>query len=269
LTRSDREEDAMTALPIAPPSSTSSPAANGSTTPAAKGGANPVKAYISVVQGSASGGGGETAGDVIVTCQFNPKEYTVQKTAEWKSDPAKGAKKTSMPEFQGAKPRSTSIEIFLDARGGSKPRDITKDIEKLFDACTPPEKTVGDNKPRPPFVRFWWGTQKNFPAIVKKVSAKYTLFDSDGTPLRAVCSVDLEEVPPEALKQNPTSGGLTTRKTHTVVAGDSLPSIAYREYGIAAMWRAIAEVNGIDDPLRLDTGIALHLPPADEAAAFV
>jgi nucleoid-associated protein YgaU len=253
----------MTVVPAPPSGSTTS-----STTPltsAANGGAKPDKAYITLVR---PGAGGESSGDVI-KFQFNPKEYTVQKTAEWTSKPAKGAKKTSMPEFQGAKPRSTSIEIFLDARE-SKTGDITKDIERLFDCCTPPEKTVGDNKPRPPFVRFTWGTQKNFfPAVVKKVSAKYTLFDSDGTPLRAVCSVDLEEVPQEALKQNPTSGGLTTRRTHTVVAGDSLPSIAYREYGVPGMWRAIAEANGIDDPLRLGTGIALHLPPAEEAAAFL
>jgi nucleoid-associated protein YgaU len=263
---------ALPALPAVPSSTPKSsppqvaPPADGWTTPKTESGANPVKAHISIAQPSAAGGAGET---VIVTCQFNPKEYTVQKSAKWEKKPGKAAKKTSMPEFQGAEPRTTSIEIFLDARGGPKPLDITKDIEKLFDACTPPEKTVGDNKPRPPFVRFWWGKQKNFPAVIRKVSAKYTLFDSAGTPLRAVCSVDLEEVPEEALKQNPTSGGLTPRRVHTVVAGDSLPSIAYREYGVPGMWRAIAEANGIDDPLRLGTGIALHLPPAEEAATFV
>ncbi len=83
-----------------------------------------------------------------------------------------------------------------------------------------------------------------------------------------MCTVDLQELPSETPKQNPTSGGLTARRTHTVVAGDSLPSIAYREYGHADVWRAVAEANGIDDPFRLTAGTALLLPPAEEAATF-
>ena len=37
----------------------------------------------------------------------------------------------------------------------------------------------------------------------------------------------------------------------TVVAGDTLASIAYAEYGDPTMWRPLAAFNGIDDPLRL------------------
>jgi nucleoid-associated protein YgaU len=40
----------------------------------------------------------------------------------------------------------------------------------------------------------------------------------------------------------------------TVVAGDSLASIAYREYGDPTMWRPLAAFNGIDDPLRAAAG---------------
>ena len=49
-----------------------------------------------------------------------------------------------------------------------------------------------------------------------------------------------------------------------MVAGDSLASIAYREYGAPAYWRALAEANGIDDPLRLRPGTRLLVPPAEE-----
>jgi nucleoid-associated protein YgaU len=51
---------------------------------------------------------------------------------------------------------------------------------------------------------------------------------------------------------------------HTVVAGDSLPSIAYREYGDPEIWRVVAEANDIDDPLRLRAGTTLLLPAAEE-----
>ncbi len=51
---------------------------------------------------------------------------------------------------------------------------------------------------------------------------------------------------------------------HRVVAGDSLQSLAWREYGNATAWRAIAEANGIDDPSRLPAGTELVLPAAEE-----
>src|SRR5207253_4703089 len=57
----------------------------------------------------------------------------------------------------------------------------------------------------------------------------YTMFKPDGTPMRAICTLDVEEIPSEPGRQNPTSGGLAARRSHTVVAGDSLASIAYRD----------------------------------------
>jgi nucleoid-associated protein YgaU len=43
-----------------------------------------------------------------------------------------------------------------------------------------------------------------------------------------------------------------------------LQSLAWREYGDSAAWRAIAEANGIDDPTRLTNGVELVLPAAEE-----
>ena len=49
-------------------------------------------------------------------------------------------------------------------------------------------------------------------------------------------------------------------KVHTVTDGDSLPSVAYKNYGDATRWRTIAEANGIDDPLALRRGHQLTIP---------
>ena len=51
--------------------------------------------------------------------------------------------------------------------------------------------------------------------------------------LRATVSVALVEVPNEPAGQNPTSGSLAGHRTARIVAGESLHSIAYREYGSA------------------------------------
>jgi nucleoid-associated protein YgaU len=81
-----------------------------------------------------------------------------------------------------------------------------------------------------------------------------------------VCQVTLEEIPTPIPKQNPTSGALTSHRTTVVTAGDTLQSIAYREYRNPNLWRAIAEANDIDDPLRLPSGTQLLLPAPPEAA---
>ncbi len=223
------------------------------------------KAYIRIKEGSTSGATGAEKGEVRF--QFNPKEYSIKKSASWERKPAKGAKKTSMPEFKGADPRSMSVECFLDACD-SPSGDVTKDLETLFRCCTPEGESVGKNKPSPPFVTFGWGKTKGFTAFVKSVNAKYTLFKPDGTPIRAVATIELEEIPTEASNQNPTSGGLPARRTHTVVAGDTLQSVAYREYGNPGLWRALAHGNDIDDPLRLPVGTHLMVPPHEEVSSF-
>jgi nucleoid-associated protein YgaU len=221
---------------------------------------------VGAIAGAVAGAlGGGSQGQL--TFRFNPKEYTVKKTANWKRKPARGAKQAAMPEFTGANPRELSLEIFLDA-SDSQSGSVVADLELLFSCCAPTSQTLGQNKPSPPFVLFGWGSTMSFTAVMKSVSAKYTMFRADGTPTRAVCTVTLEELPNETPRQNPTSGGIAARRTHTVVAGDSLPLIAYREYGDPGLWRALANANAIDDPLRLRSGLRLLIPPADEATAY-
>jgi nucleoid-associated protein YgaU len=63
---------------------------------------------------------------------------------------------------------------------------------------------------------------------------------------------------------NPTSGGPAGRRSHTIGAGDTLHSIAQREYGKPGLWRGLADVNGIDDPLRVAVGTSVLIPPRED-----
>jgi nucleoid-associated protein YgaU len=203
-----------------------------------------------------------------ITFQFNPKEYTVKKSAKWERKAAKGSKAAVMPEFMGPEPRALDLEMFLD-KSESPKGDLVKDVEALFKCLRPTEKSQATKHPSPPWVIFGWGAQISIVAIVKSVSAKFTMFRPDGKPIRAVCTVSLEEVPTDPPpKQNPTSGGLAAIRTHRMVAGDSLTSVAYAEYDDAGLWRALADVNGIDDPFRVAAGTSLRIPSPAEAAGY-
>ena len=223
---------------------------------------NVVHAQLLILE-PGSGGPGPQIGPAI-NFQFNPKEYTVKKTAKWEAKAAKGAKKAPMPEFKGADPQVLTIECFLDGTD-RQDHDITKDVKRLFECCTPHPSTLPKNRPSPPFVVFAWGTTFSVTACVKSVSVKYTLFRSDGTPMRATATIEMQEIPADPKGQNPTSGGPAVRATHTVVSGDTLQSVAFAEYGDPGLWRALAVGNAIDDPLRIQPGTSLLLPTPEEA----
>lgn len=196
-----------------------------------------------------------------IVFQFNPKELTIQKSAKWERKAAAGAKKAGPPQFTGSEPCKLTLEMFFDATG-THDASVVATVEKLFTCCVPTDK---GSKPTPPLVALHWGEVASFPAFITSVSAKYTLFSSSGTPIRALCSVSLEEMPVDQWwKQNPTSGGMSVRRAHSMVDGDTLASVAFAEYDDPTMWRRLAAYNGIDDPMRVPPGARLLLPPAAE-----
>ena len=234
----------------------------------------PEKAYLAILPPSTDGGGARAAsarsgggGGVPgaldqFNFQFNPTEYNVTKTASWKRNPTTGNVDAAVPEFLGANPRTFTVRFFID--GTEQGSDVGPQLDLLFSCCSPTEETRAQNKPKPPFVLFGWGTNTSFVACVTSVSADYRMFSPEGKCLRASGVLTLEEIPTDQRRQNPTSGGLAARRTHVVVDGDTLASVAYREYGRPDLWRALAETNGIDDPMRLAAGRHLLVPAPEE-----
>jgi nucleoid-associated protein YgaU len=201
-----------------------------------------------------------------IAFQFNPKELSIQKSAKWGRDSAQNAKKASPVQFNGADPCKLTLELFFDATDAMDSSVVTR-VDQLFSCCVPTDASLSRKKSSPPLVILHWGKVTSFVAFVTSVQAKYTLFTPDGTPIRATCSVSLEEMPGEPPKQNPTSGALAARALRTLVAGDTLASIAYREYGDPAFWRPLAAFNEIDDPMRLQRGLSLLIPTVEELLA--
>jgi nucleoid-associated protein YgaU len=222
----------------------------------------------------ADGGQGKKASIRAITDEslealfsFNPTQRTETASASWKQTPAKGKGKPKS-EFTGTMPGTLTLDALFVAEWGGATTDVEWQIANLLQMTWPTDESVAKGKPTAPAVNFWSGGIKTWgPCIVKSVSIKYTLFDDKGTCTRATASITLEEllvVPPG---QNPSSGGVPGNRAHVVSDGDSLASIAYREYDNAALWRGLADLNGIDDPMRLRVGQRLMVPPYELAAA--
>jgi hypothetical protein len=196
--------------------------------------------------------------------QFNPKELTVTKAAKWVRDNQKKSKSAGVPEYRGPDPSKLSLEMYLAATD-AKDQSVVETVEKLFSCCVPHPDSQQKKKEAPPLVIFHWGEMSGlFVGFIASVAVKYTLFTPSGRPIRATATVSIEEMAKQPDKQNPTSGGTAVQTTHTVVIGDTLTAVAYREYGDPNMWRGLAEHNAIDDPMRLRPGTALLIPAVED-----
>jgi nucleoid-associated protein YgaU len=98
--------------------------------------------------------------------------------------------------------------------------------------------------------------------VVEEVEISYTLFASDGTPIRAKAQVTfkqsdfMDDILPA---QNPTSR-TDARKTRIVNSQHRLDLIAYEEYNDSRYWRVLAEANHLDNPFTLQDGQVLIIP---------
>ncbi|MER7055505.1 MULTISPECIES: LysM peptidoglycan-binding domain-containing protein [unclassified Streptomyces] len=209
-----------------------------------------------------------TPGALIQTFgfEFNPSQLAISQRTQWKATPTAAVREAAKPQFMGAEPREMTLEIFLDSSMKPNGNTVMKKVESLLLCCEVTAKSLSADQPSPPWVVFEWGafSTARFTAYVSSIETQYTLFATSGIPIRATCQVALVEIPGPTQGQNPTSGALTAQRVHRVVAGDSLQSLAWSEYGSANAWRAIAEANGIDDPSRLPPGTELMLPAAEE-----
>jgi nucleoid-associated protein YgaU len=190
---------------------------------------------------------------------YNPKEYAVTRSAEWAVPQGKSG---AEPEYSGPKPSQISVEVFLDATD-TEQGDITDKVDTFLQACNPAMGTLFKSLPSAPFVKFIWGTKIAFKGYIESVAVRYTLFRHNGAPIRGTVTLTIKELKSTLLPTNPSSGGEPGTTQHHVLAGDTLASIAYREYGAAAKWRLIADANpSVDDPLRLRPGTSVIVPPA-------
>ncbi len=206
---------------------------------------------------------------------FNPKEYTFSKSNKWERKKTTG-KNVPQLTFGGGDPATLQMELFFDtyvpqgdvkSRDSSTPIDVRKEYtDKIWKLMYVDErlKDKKSKKARPPKVRFQWGRAWSFNAVLTQIQQKFTLFASDGTPLRATLNVTFQQEKDESAlaPQNPSSGGDGGERFCTVQAGDTLGAIAYREYGQTSLWRVIADANSLDGVRDLIPGSTLLIPNA-------
>jgi contractile injection system tube protein/LysM domain-containing protein len=204
----------------------------------------------------------------FVAFMFNPTEYSIAKANKWEN---KGNKSSNVPkwEFGGGEPRTLQVALQFDTSLKPDSDDVRLRTNQLFKFMMIDAKLKNQSPKskmgQPPKCRMSWGkdAQYHFDCYITNCQVKYTLFNIDGVPIRADATLTLKEVkdPDDLDATNPTSTGDIGRRIYTVQEGDRLDWIAYQEYGDSTQWRRIAEGNGITNPLDLQPGMVLSIPP--------
>src|SRR5262245_49907746 len=141
---------------------------------------------------------------LTVQASYNPKELGLSKQLTWRdanegdrqvlSGRVASASEQDSVELTGHPTRTMSIELLFD--GYETGQSIAPQIEmldKMSSALIP--LAHREDQRRPHFCVVTWG-QKGIPAfrcVIEKLDVKYTMFDRDGTPLRATCTVAVKE----------------------------------------------------------------------------
>jgi hypothetical protein len=198
-----------------------------------------------------------------VDCLFNPGDYTIAKSISWEPKNIVGKNVPKM-DFTGGGSRTLNVELFFDV-AEEQNGNVRTHIDKLWKLASIDEsqKNSETQRARPPICLFKWGGDWTFKAVFTSLSVRYTLFNQNGIPVRAVASVTLQEAEDAdvAPPQNPTShSDRPGYKCRQVRQHDTLALISYEEYGDPTKWRQIADANGIEDPLDLKVGQVLSIP---------
>lgn len=189
---------------------------------------------------------------------FNPTEYSIEYSAGFQETPPPGLS-SPIIQFVNGNAQVLTMDLLFDTYTNGGGTNVTAATKPFVDMLA-----IDGQLHAPPRVEFRWGSFV-FRAVVEKISQRFTMFKSDGTPVRATLTVTFKQYKTivEQL-DDPRRNSADKTKRRVLEAHDSIWLLAAREYGQVRYWRLIARENDIDDPRRIEPGRVLVLPPIDD-----
>jgi hypothetical protein len=136
-----------------------------------------------------------------VEAQYNPSELEISKNIPWQKHGKANANGLQV-EFTGAEGRSMSLVLLFDGyetKGQAGKLTVTESVKLLQQMASVRKPTSSkDDERRPHHCVVAWGplmggSDNRFKCVIEQISTKYTMFQADGTPLRATVTLKLKE----------------------------------------------------------------------------
>lgn len=215
-----------------------------------------------------------------IPVQYNPTEFTFDKRAQLAEVAIPGLD-LPLQQFVRGQAEQLTLELFFDSTDDGmdeKAKSVTKLTDRIYSLVK-----IDPTLHAPPICVLVWGqsfpgqtlgsstqvqmngqSRHGFQCVVESVRQKFTLFSTEGVPLRATLTVTFREY--KTLQQQLDQLKLSSpdrTHSHVIQRGDALWRIAGRYYNRPGRWRAIADKseNDIQDPRRLTVGQFIDVPP--------
>ena len=225
------------------------------------------KAKIKVLDGKNNLTLASLSDNGTVPCVFNPSDFTIERSVNYAQHRIPGSDRPVL-QFINGEAESMRLSLLFDTYSAGNASRLSKIVNSaaetdasktdVRDFTDPLMKltTINDDTHTPSLVEFVWGSI-SFKGYIQSISQRFTMFNMNGTPVRA--TVDITLISNKADSNIRNSPDRT--KARTVSEGDRIYAFAYDEYGDCAQWRRIADKNGIDNPRRLEAGKDIVIPP--------
>lgn len=220
-----------------------------------------------------------------IVALFNPSQVAFSNNVSWNVEhTAMSGKSVDARRLSSAvrEPATLRLELFFDTYEGESGL-LTRVRNAVLAPLTPlgiaPDATraatsvvrytdamaaltrPGRETHSPAICKLTWGKWTLFTGVLSELTREFSLFLEDGTPVRATVNCTfMEYVQIDPTPRNELNSP-DVAKRYTVRPGDTLVNIAAAFYGDVAVWRLLADTNGIKNPRRLPPGLVLTLPP--------
>jgi nucleoid-associated protein YgaU len=203
------------------------------------------------------------SGEFVV--DFNPSVFNISNTINYQPTQAL-TKPGGDPTFQRIPPVTISITFTIDGTGATK-GDLSMGDQKeyvrkkIIDLRTVTGSAINGKIHRPNYLAIVWG-KIYIECVITSLNITFTLFDREGTPLRAtvVCGF-LQRIPPGEGPREIRFESADLTKSELIKEGDILPLIAKKNYNSSSYYLQIARANRLKNFRKLSPGTKLILPP--------
>lgn len=187
---------------------------------------------------------------------FNPNQYAIETSNafSWKTVPGLSS---PIGQFISGESSTLSMELYFNTY--EKKEDVRKYTSKVMKLME-----IDKDLHAPPICRFVWGSL-DFKGYIVRTVQRFTMFLDSGIPVRASLNVSFhsyEDINEQT--QNSTLNSVNSTRQRILKQGENLWAIAEQEYGDSGLWRKVADANGIDNPLNLEAGRSLVIPPLED-----
>jgi hypothetical protein len=190
---------------------------------------------------------------------LNPESIKWQRSIEYNQQQAPDSSSASQ-RYKSTPSDRLNFDVVIDCTGIVDPKriDMAKEITTLENIIFTYNGTIH----RPNFVKVQWGKDLIFNGVLSSFDISYTLFRSDGSPLRAKISLGFSQyIAPQTVKIQDKQESPDVSHLVTVVEGVTLPQLCEQIWNDENYYIQAARYNGLNKFRNLKGVEKLIFPP--------